>query len=142
MKMSLRAREMETTPLRTTDAQRHHTDRPPRKLVGCPANKETTDDMATGSNDSMCALFPQQHVPQIQLSGWSEAREFSLSRCCYATPRFRILDWGRAPSGVSSSLFPASWWSVLLGTLDRNCKQKNGLSHPAPLHPHALSTCY
>jgi len=63
MKKSQRARETETTPLRTTAAQRHQTDRPPRKPIGCPANKETTDAMATGSSDSVCALFPWQHAP-------------------------------------------------------------------------------
>lgn len=57
------------------------------------------------------------------------ARVFSQSLLlCYP----RIRDWGRAPSGFSSSLFPASWWSVLLGTLDRNCKQKKWLKPPCP----------
>lgn len=58
MKKSLQAREVQTTPLRTTVEQRHQTHRPSLNLVGCPANKETTDAMATGSSDCMCALFP------------------------------------------------------------------------------------
>lgn len=51
------------------------------------------------------------------------------SRCCYATPAFRV---GGARLQGLYEYFPASWWRVLLGTLDRNCKQKNGLNRHAP----------
>lgn len=64
-------------------------------------------------------------------------RAHSLSLLlCYP----RIQSWGRACGfkDLRENIFPASWWSVLLGTLDTNRKQNKWLE----LSPHSPSTCY
>lgn len=73
-----------------------------------------------------CALCFHSSMPLRYSSLVGPRSAGSFSAAVVMLPQHSGLGARAFRARVSSSLFPASWWRVLLGTLDRNCKQKNG----------------